>query len=381
MTEKIKVLYFVDRMLRGGIQSLCIDIVRNIDKNKFEIDFLLLDDGKEYELENELVKLGCKVYKLKNIWINKWYDYIKYNYKLKEFFEDIGKNYDIIHLHSSSKNFLVLYWAKKNGIKVRIAHSHNTDFQTNNKLKKIIGNLFKKMLKRNATDFMACSELAGKWLFGNKTKFMVFRNAIDITKFDYDANKRKKIRKLYNISEDDIVCGNVGRLVEQKNHKFLIEIFKEICLKNPHYKLLIVGKGDNEIQSELENMINEYKIKNNVIFAGFQKESFEYFNAMDLFLFPSKFEGLGIVLIEAQANGLVSIVSEGIPNEAKITEDVKTISLSNREQWINEILECNKERKKNMQLIIDAGYCMHDEIKKLENYYMKRVEDEKIKKM
>ena len=143
--DKIKILYFIDRMAHGGIQSLVIEIAKNIDKERFKLDFLLLDDGHDYELENTLKKLDCNVYKLKNVWIRSPFDYIIYYKEMKKFFEKTGKNYNIVHLHSSSKNFLFLYFAKKNNIKIRIAHSHNTGFKTTNILEKLVGNILKKL--------------------------------------------------------------------------------------------------------------------------------------------------------------------------------------------------------------------------------------------
>ena len=151
----VKVLYFVDRMLKGGIQSLVIEIVKNINKEKVQIDFLLLDDGKEYELENTLKDLGCKIYKLNGIWINTSLDFFKYKKALDNFFKE-HNDYDVVHMHSSSKNYMVLKKAKKYGIPVRIAHSHNIDFQTKNQIKKIVGNIFKIYLKKYSTDYFAC---------------------------------------------------------------------------------------------------------------------------------------------------------------------------------------------------------------------------------
>ena len=376
MNKKVKILYFVDRMLRGGIQSLVVEIVKNIDKENFQIDFLLLDDGKTYELEDKLKEMNCNVYKLKNVWINTPFDYIKYCKEMNKFFKTIGKDYDIVHLHSSSKNFMVLYYAQKYGIKVRIAHSHNTDFQTKNKIKILVGNCFKHFLKKYATNYMACSKEAGKWLFGDE-KVTVLKNAINIQKFTFDSQKRKEIRDKYGIKYNEIVCGNVGRITEQKNHIFLINIFKKLYNRNRNYKLLLVGKGEEKLEKELEKIVNENNINENVIFAGFQEKPYEYLNAMDLFVFPSKFEGLGIVLIEAQANGLNCIVSDKIPNEAIINSNVKILSLKREEEWVKTIQETNCTRILDNIKIKEAGYDIFEEIKKLEKYYIKRIKDEK----
>lgn len=372
MENKIKILYFVDRMSKGGIQALVIEIAKNIDKEKFKLDFLLLDDGHDYELENTLKELDCNVYKLKNVWIKNSFDYINYYKKMKKFFEKTGKNYDIVHLHSSSKNFLFLYFAKKNNIKVRIAHAHSTGFKTSNKIKKQIGNIFKKFLIKNATDFMACSKDAGRWLFGEKKEedIIILKNAIDIDKYKYNEKLRKSIRDEYNISDDDIVCGNVGRVVEQKNHKFLLMICKKILKINDKYKLLIVGETDNLLKKELDDYVKKFDMNDNIIFTGFKDNSNEYLNAMDLFLFPSKVEGLGIALIEAQANGLKCIVSENIPQEAKVSDNVITINLNNEKEWINKIINIDKTRNDCTKQIEDTGYDIKNMVKQLEKYYI-----------
>lgn len=371
MAKQLKILYFVDRMLIGGIQKLVLEIAKNIDKEKFQLDFLLLDDGKEYELENTLKNLKCKVYKLKSVWIKNPFDYINYYIKMKNFFKETGKYYDIVHLHSSSKNFLFLYLAKKSNIKVRIAHSHTTGFKTSNYLKETIGNIMKYFLVKNATNFMACSKDAGKWLFGEKKvkDIIVLKNSIDISKYKYNEKIRKKIREEFNLLEDDIVCGNVGRVVEQKNHKFLLEIFKEVLKINNKYKLLIVGDYNNSLKEELDKYVKKFDMSENIIFTGFRNNSNEYLNAMDLFLFPSKVEGLGIALIEAQSNGLKCIVSENIPEEAKVSDNVITINLNNEKDWVEKIINIDKTRNDCKKQIEDAGYDIKEMVRKLGSYY------------
>lgn len=368
-SEKVRVLYFVDRMLVGGIQSLVVEIAKYINKNEFQLDFLLLDDGKNYSLENTLKKLGCNVYKLEKVWINTPMDYFNYYKELKRFFKDKGKNYDIVHLHSTSKNFLVLYFAKKSGIKTRIAHSHCTNFQTKNKIKILVGDSLKYLLRRNTTNFMACSKEAGEWLFGEKVHVEILKNAIDVEKFKYDEAEREKIRKDYNILDDDIVCGNVGRFVTQKNHQFLLDVFYKVHKKNKRYKLLLVGTGTSEEEDKLRTKVKEYQIEDFVIFAGFQENVYLYYNAMDIFVFPSKHEGLGIVIIEAQANGLQCLISDTIPEEVKVNNNVKVISLKDKEKWVDNILGIEKKRFNNIEDINNKGYNIIQEIKKLEKYY------------
>ncbi len=372
--SKVKVLYFVDRMLRGGIQSLIIDWIPRFDKNKIQVDVLLLDDGKEYELERTLKEMGCNVYKLNGIWIKKPSDYFKYKKSIDEFYKK-NHDYDVVHLHSSSKNFLVLKYAKKYGIKKRISHSHNIGFQTKNILKKLIGNILKYPLKKYSTDFYGCSEIAGKWMFGKKIvkseKFFIIHNAVDYKKFEFDLLKRKEIRNKLKINDEEIVIGNVGRFSPQKNHTFLIGIFYEILKINPNCKLLLIGTGD--LEEDLKKKAKELGIKDKVIFAGFKNNVNEYLNVMDYFVFPSLYEGLGLVLIEAQANGLQCFTSSGVvPKEAQVSNSLYYISLNeNEKEWAQKILKHNKDRKNNYKEIKEKGYIIDDVIETLTTEYMK----------
>lgn len=374
-TEPVKVLYFVDRMLRGGIQSLVIDWVSRFDKQKIHVDFLLLDDGKEYKLEQTLKELGCTVYKLKGIWVKTPIDFIKYKCAVKSFFKE-HHDYKVVHMHSSSKNYMILKYAKKYGIPIRIAHSHNIDFQTKNPLKKLIGNLFKKPLIKYATDYFACSKIAGEWLFGKdiveSDKFRVIHNAIDYDKFKYNSNIRKKMREEFNFKDSDIVIGHVGRFVEQKNHSFLIDVFYKCYEQNNNYKLLLVGTG--ELEEFIKEKVRSLGIENNVIFAGFQSNVNDYMHAMDLFVFPSLFEGLGLVLIEAQACGLPCFCTANtIPKDVKILNNLQFISLNNGAlEWAKKIISSKLRINDNntYKEFKKMNYLISDIVIELEDKYM-----------
>ena len=374
MEKKVKVLYFVDRMLRGGIQTFVLENIKHMDKNKIQIDFLLLDDGKEYELENDLRTLGCNIYKLKGMWIRKITDFIKYNRALEQFFKE-HHDYKVVHLHSSSKNYLVLKKAKKYGIPERISHSHNIDFQTKNIIKKSFGNLFKIPLRKYSTKCLACSEDAGKWLFGNKIvqsdKFMVIHNAIDLEKFRYNESIREKVREELGIANDCLVLGHVGRYTNQKNHEFLIDIFNEIHKQKSNSKLLLVGTGENE--NKIKEKVNNLNLNEKVIFLGFKNNVNDYMFAMDLFVFPSKFEGLGIVLIEAQATGMKCYTSKYVvPKEAKVSELLEFIDLKEGAKvWADKILNDSTERNNQCEKIKDNGYDINVISEKLMEVYIR----------
>ena len=372
MSEKVKVLYFIDRMLRGGIQTFVIENMKHMDKNKIQIDFLLLDDGVKYELEDTLKEMESNVYKLKGVWLRKPTDYFNYFKKIDDFFSQ-HNDYKVVHLHSSSKNFYILKSAKKYGIPVRIAHSHNIGFQSKNKIQIMIGNLCKPLLKKYATDYFACAYLAGEWLFGKKAvkdgKVRVIHNAVEYEKFKFNEEKRMEIRNRLNIN-DKLVIGNVGRFSEQKNHEFLIEIFNEIHKKNKMSTLMLIGKGEKE--ELIRKKVKELGLENDVIFMGFCDNVNELMWAMDIFLMPSLHEGLPVVGIEAQAAGLPCFMSKYvITDEVKITELVKFIELKQSpREWAEEILNSDLSRKNTKAEIEQARYLIMDTAKELENFYI-----------
>lgn len=372
MEEPIKVLYFVDRMLRGGIQSLVMNWVSKFDNTKVKVDFLLLDDGKKYELEDTLKEYGCNVFKLKGIWIRKPLDFIKESKALNTFFKE-HSDYKIIHMHSTSKNYMVMKYAKKYGIPIRIAHAHATDFQTNSKAKKIFGNILKSKLIKYSTDFFACSKEAGMWLFGddivNSDHFQVIHNGVDVEKFKYNENDRTIIRKKYGVKDDEILIGHVGRFTEVKNHKFMADIMKKIIEKNNKYKIMFIGEGI--LKDEIIEEVKKYNLKEYVIFAGFQSEVEKYMSAFDIFILPSIYEGLGLVLVEAQANGLPCIATKNtIPNEVQINPNFKFIDLE-IQKWVDEILKSSLKRLDNRDYITKSGYDIEETIDKLTQFYIK----------
>ena len=367
--EPVKVLYFVDRMLRGGIQTFVLENWRHMDHTKVQIDFLLLDDGHTYELEDTLRGLGSRIYKLKGIWITKPKDFVSYRRAVDAFFKK-HHDYRVVHLHSTSKNYMVLKYAKKYGIPVRIAHSHCIDFQTKSKGQVLVGNLFKPLLKYYATDYFARSEEAGRWLFGKK-KVTVIKNAVDIDKYRYESIKADCMRKKLKIDGKKVV-GHVGRFTHQKNHTFLIDIFKELVELDSDYRLLLIGEG--VLEEQIKAKAKTYGVENKIIFAGFKTNVEDYMQAMDLFVFPSETEGLGLVLIEAQAAGLPCYTSEKVvPKEAKVSNLLTYISLEDGpKMWAEQIDKTWKKFKRETpeDAIAERGYSIVETAKQLERYYL-----------
>ena len=368
-SNKVKVLYFVDRMRHGGIQQLAIEIAKQMKKD-ITIDFMVLNDGQKYALEDKIKELGYNLYKI-DTWINKPLDYIDYYRKINSFFKE-HHDYKVVHINTSSKNFLILKIAKKYGIPVRIAHSHNIGFQSENKAQILIGNMFKPLLKKYATHYFACSKKAGKWLFGKEnvenSNVKIIHNAVDYQKFKLNEEVRKDIRKELNI-EDKLVIGHVGRFTNQKNHKFLINIFNEIYKKNKNTVLMLVGTGEKE--NEIKEITKSLNIEQNVFFMGFKNNVNELMWAMDVFLMPSLYEGLPVVGVEAQATGMPCFMSKDvITDEVKITSGVKFISLDkNAEKWADEILNSDLRRKNTEGELKKAGYFIDDMAVELAKLY------------
>ena len=373
-SKKTRVLLFVDRMRHGGIQQFLVENVRNMDKSKVQVDVLTLDDGTTYPLEQAIQDAGATYYKLKGIWINKPWDYIKYAKAIDKFFIE-NNDYKVVHMNASSKNFLLLKYAKKHNVPIRIAHSHNIDFQTKNPIKKLIGNLLKVPMKKYATDYFACSYLAGEWLFGKENvengKVKVIHNAVDYDRFKYDEKVREEIRKEFKINKKEILFGNVGRFTNQKNHTFLIDVFNEIHKKNKDTKLIMVGIGEKE--EEIREKVKNLNLEDSTIFAGFRKDVNKIMQAMDVFLLPSLYEGLPVVGVEAQAAGLPSFTSKDVvTSEVKITDAFEFISLEKTaEEWADIILNSNLSRRNTKEDLKKAGYFIEDSAKELVNFYLK----------
>ena len=317
----IRILHIIGGLNLGGAENFLMNIYRNIDRTKIQFDFLVNRGGA---FEDEIKELGGKIFYIPAL---QKVGPIIYKKKLHEFFRE-HKEYVIVHSHLNQVSGIILEVAKKEKIPVRIAHSHSSSNSANNFFERLYKNYLNTKINKNATNFLACSDEAAKWLYKEKAKeAIIIKNAIDIERFKFNEEKRKLIRKELNINENDIAIGHVGRFSSVKNHKFLIELFNEFQKDKRNAKLLLVGDGS--LRNEIENQIATLNIKDKVVLVGNKKNVEDYYNAMDLFVFPSLYEGLGMVLIEAQINGLNCLTSkDAVPNEVNITGHVKFVLLN-----------------------------------------------------
>ena len=295
----------------------------------------------------------------------------KYLKELKRIFKE--NNYKIVHSNINTLSVFPLYAAKKAKVPIRIAHSHST---TNKKEKK--KNLLKQVLrplsKIYATDYFCCSELSGRWLFGDKEydkgNVFLLNNAIDLDKFKYDEKVRKAKRKELNIKDTIKVIGHLGRFVEQKNHRFLIDIFNEIHNKDKNTLLLLAGQGP--LMDEMKQKVKDLNLEDSVRFLGQRSDAAELYQAFDLFLLPSLYEGLPVVGVEAQASGNLCYLSDDMTKETKVLDSTKFMSLSqSAEEWADNIIRDLETYKKHdtKEEVSEYGFNIEKEAKKLVKKY------------
>lgn len=342
----------------GGVETFLMNYYRNLDRSKIQFDFISIYD--ELCFEDEILKLGGKIYKIPS---EKKHP-LKYCKELEKVMNT--NKYRIIHINMlSAANILPILIAKKQKIKHIIVHSHNSNTPSGG-LRKIL-NIINKPFLKLATDYWACSELAGKWLFGKKilqtNRLTVINNAIDIEKYQYNENTRNEIRKQLQI-QDKLVIGNIGRFAYQKNHEFLIDIFYEIQKQNKNTILLLIGEG--ELKEKIEQKVKMLNIEDKVILLGTTNKVYQYLQAMDVFILPSRFEGLPVTGIEAQASGVECFLSEEITKEVKVNSNLSFISLKEDSiYWANKILKATHER--NLDKL--NAYDIKINVKKLEKKY------------
>ena len=261
--------------------------------------------------------------------------------------------------------------AEKNGVPVRIAHSHASSQDKN--LKYLIKLWHKRYIPTCATDLFACGKEAGDWMFSG-ADYKIIKNAISAKDYVFDIGKREKIRKELNLGTS-FTLGLTARFSWAKNHYFLLEIFSEVLKMEPSAKLLLVGDGD--LRENIEAKINELRLTGHVIMTGIRSDVQYLLQAMDVFVMPSNYEGLGVAAVEAQAAGLPCFLSEKVPIACKMTDSVYYISLSEPAKiWARQILSVKgKERKNTYQEIKDADYDIDENAQKLQMFYVKRMEE------
>lgn len=363
-----RVLHVVMGMDRGGIETFIMNVYRKIDRRKVQFDFLVHTKEKK-SYDDEILGLGGRIYSVSP----RSQGVLKNRRELLQFFNE-HKEYDVVHQHVSSLTYVEpLRIAQRLGVPVRIIHGHSTK-QGGYHIHKFIHHLNQLSIEKLSTHYFACSEAVALWMYGKnqrkKNTYFIVKNGIDAQSFIYDEKLRGLARKKYNVSSN-VVLGHVGRFSYPKNHEFIIEVFEAVKKLDERASLLLVGDG--RLRSQIADKVKAKGLHESVVFTGVISDIPAVLNAMDVFLFPSRYEGLGMAAIEAQATGLPCFVSTEVPEEVAITDNVMRIPLGKSpSEWAQEILKCRSvyERKSETDKVITSGYDVNEVTRWLEELYL-----------
>lgn len=370
MHEPIRVLHYGMSPSIGGIETFIMNIYRKINRNKIQFDFLTFSD--KIAFEDEIKTLGGKIFRLTSRRENFLENYRQINGFFKK-----HEEYRTIHYHITTCSYIAPLIAASKCERNIIVHSHS-NYTGTDLLVKLFHKLNQPKVIKLSKYMFACSQEAGEYMFGKKNliskKYVLIKNAIDAEVYRYNPKVRRKIRNILNIN-DNYVVGHVGRFSPPKNHEFLLDIFYEVYKYNKDAVLLLVGSG--ELEGDIRRKINSLGLRNNVKMLGERRDVHEIMQAMDIFLFPSLYEGFGIAPLEAQAAGLKTIVSDKVPIEVKVITDLlESIPLSKPAIfWANRVLSFMNgySRKDTYEEIVRSGYDIKEIIKMLEMLYLNAV--------
>ena len=374
--KKIKVLYLTYSLNAGGIEALCVNIIKRINKDKFQIDFVTVKAKNQKQFYDDIVRqCGSKIYAVGDVGKGP----IRKYFTTRRDIRYIIKNgeYDVVHVHWGHFDRIPdEFAAKLYGVKKIIIHSHSGGLESSvpfYRTRTILQKCLKHLYPYLATDFFTCSDKASEWAFPKslikENRVVQINNGVDVDVFSYSDELREKYRKKLQLN-DEFVVGHVGRFTEVKNHTFILDVFYEIHRIEPNSKLLLIGNGP--LSNDIRNKISSLNLNDNVIMFGNSTEVFGMMAAMDIFLFPSIYEGLPVSGIEAQAMGLKVFASENISKDVIITNNWITKSLHDTaENWAHDIISQGRNYPRmNMRNDIEkAGFSIEKTVKYLEEVY------------
>lgn len=360
----MRILHTLPTLDGGGIDRVLYEYSIRMAPD-IKIDFIVHTDYKGI-LEDDLINKGCQIFHIPPLHTNR-----------KEYFSRINKiikngHYDLIHVSQGYKGLIFLVYAKFYGIKTRIVHSHSAFIPESKKEHFIrLGCTF--LTKCIATSLFACGKDAGLWMWGRKDyergKICIMTNAINVNAFEFSQEKRKLQRDKHNLN-DKFVIGNVARISHEKNHHFLIKVFSEIHKMRQDAVLILIGRG--ELEQEVRTQVTQLGLDESVLFMGVREDVSDLINAMDVFLLPSLYEGLPVTLVEVQANGLTSIVSDNVTKEIKIAENIHYLSLNDNEiEWAQYICSLQESPRKNY--VAGSQYDIEVAVRKMMDFYHKSI--------
>ena len=371
LKKMLRVLHSVSNMARAGIETMLMNYYREIDRSLLQFDFLA-NKPIPGEYDDEIRTMGGRVY------VSPGLNPIRYP-QYKRFVADLlhgNPDIKIIHAHNEAMGYYALQSAKDAGVRVRIAHAHNTriirDYKYPLKL------VCKQLLPGAATDYWSCGRDAGIYYYGEKrwnASGFILRNAIDVSRFAFQPEVRERLRQAHGL-ENCFVIGHVGRFNVQKNHNRLLDIFAEIAKAIPDTRLALIGTG--ELEQAVKEKARVMGLQDKTLFLGQMADVSEWYQVMDCFVLPSLFEGLPVVGIEAQAAGLPCFFSDRITDEVLLSPEVRRIPLgADDAEWAREIIAAKQSeanRNQGMDVVRQAGYDIHEEARKLQEIYLELAE-------
>lgn len=351
----------------GGIEAFLLNVYRNIDRSKVQFDFISSKDT--IAIEGEITRLGGRVYRIK---YGNGLDYYVQLLKLIR-----TNQYEVVHIHkNSAANIIPFLVCKRAGVKTIIAHAHNTR-PTRGKVTRILHYMNRPVLNILCDEKAACSNLAALWMFGKravkKDNVKYIKNGIEIERFVYDAEIRKRVRTELGLQENTFVIGNVGRLARQKNQMFLVDILYEVKKAYENARLLICGEGD--LRGAILHRAKELHVEDSLIMPGQCNNINEMLQAMDVYVMPSLYEGLTVAAVEAQCAGLPTMISDAMSGETKLIEQCRILSLkASAGEWAESILEYTDVVRKNTETEIRrTGYDVKNTANDLEKFYVSKI--------
>ena len=368
MTEKkkISILMVLGNTRMGGAQAFLLNVLRNIDRSRFQIDLAINFYAEHDGIEDECRRQGCNIYLVPYF---KVYNYYSYCRAWERFLSE--HRYDIVHAHSTNSASVFLKIAKRNGCKT-IAHSHSAGYR-GNKLEQMAKRLFVKNVGEVADYWFACSDKAAERLYGPDYReyphYYDIPNAINADQYVFDREVRQRIRASIGVDDDTFLCGHVGTFSQPKNHAFLLDVFAEVLKREPRARLVCCGAG--ALMPSVKEKAAAMGILDKIVFAGVVSNANEYLMAMDAFVFPSIFEGFPVSILEAEATGLHVVMSDVITQEVDLTDLVHRKSLSDSAaSWAETVLQAKPTNRRDYNAAIaQSKYNMRETVKMLEGLY------------
>ena len=360
---RMRVLILPSQLKIGGAEKVAADIGFYADQTKYELHYVVF--GEEVgAYESELEALGCKIFHIPHP-SQSFNAYLK---NLKELIKTY--HYDVIHAHTMFNIGWAMLAGKLYGVPIRVSHAHSALSESRTLKVRVYEAFMRFLILSCATDYVACGIEAGERLYGKrmfKKKGKLILNGVDTRLFRYDDEKREEIRESLGL-QDKFIIGHAGHLAAVKNQAFLIDMMPEILKRMPNARLLLLGEGEDRLM--LEQRISDLQLHEHVFLTGNVRNVNDYLNAMDVFAFPSLYEGMPLSIIEVQSNGLPCVISDRVPNDVFLTDLITPLPLEEPEKWVDEICCASRsDPAKYAKIMCESGFDVSTAMNKIYNVY------------